>query len=299
MSGLNLRKQREDQRPTDWRFGARSQPCLATIPESKRIRYLPDGEVQKGKEDFMDCATRGPINIFETKFNFLYAKKLLKPENRKWLEDHGYVQKRKITFSDRFIAIKSRTTREGNSLVAPLQAIHQYGLIPKKMLPAKKSMTWAEYHRAADIDYGMELTAKEFKRRFKLNYDEVKRADFAKAYEMDFLDLAGYAWPTPRKGIYPDPGALPANHAFVGVKAPLHTVFDNYLDTDRDYLKRLAPDYTLYEYGYRAFVRAQAVPGDANYHLSSLEELIIQAMQLVLSLQAGFNRLRAFTSWTI
>jgi len=70
-SNFDLERERAEQNGTEFIFGALSEPCLAYIPESERETYLPQGELQKGIEDFMDCATRSPLNILETKFNWL------------------------------------------------------------------------------------------------------------------------------------------------------------------------------------------------------------------------------------
>ncbi|MFA6314996.1 MAG: hypothetical protein WC648_01320 [Candidatus Paceibacterota bacterium] len=251
--GLNIELERQQQSETDWRFGGFSQPCIAVIPEELRFDYLPVGEVQRGIEDMMDCASRAPINISETKFNWLYRNNKISNENKKWLEDNGYVQEGSVTFSDAFIAILSGTTRQGNSLKAPLQAIENNGLIPKSKLPYNSEMTWAEYHDPNRITQSMKDLGKEFKRRFPMNYEVVEEIHYSELYEGDLLVQAGFAWSEPIDGIYPSTDNAP-NHVWVGISRPLHTIFDNYIDTvDSDFIKRLAPDYDMFEYGYRIF----------------------------------------------
>src|SRR3990167_4810918 len=83
-------KERSDEE--DEVYGAFSTPCIAIIPENEREQYLPVGERQNIGEEKMDCASRSPINTLETKFNYLYQNKKLRPENLKWLEDNGYVE---------------------------------------------------------------------------------------------------------------------------------------------------------------------------------------------------------------
>src|SRR3990167_2822336 len=90
--GIDLTREIAEQREADWKFGAASQACLFAIPMLEREAYLPKGEVQFTKtDDLMDCASRGPVNFLEAKFNYAYRKDLIKPSNRKWLEDNGYV----------------------------------------------------------------------------------------------------------------------------------------------------------------------------------------------------------------
>lgn len=245
----------------DYVYGAFSPICIATIPEIERPSYLPKGEVQRGKEDMMDCATRGPLNILETKFNWLNKKKMLSPANHEWLVDK-YLNPETdgIEFSDAFPAIKSGTTKDGNSLKAPLQAIHDHGLIPKCLLPLEPWMTFDDYHDKGRITGEMNKIGREFKRRFPIRYDKVYRVHFGELYKEDMLDLAGYAWPAPVDGVYHrTDGTL--NHVFAGISNPMHLVFDNYIDeSDGDFIKRLAPDYDLLEYGYRLYVSENSSP---------------------------------------
>ena len=70
--GLDIEKEKSEQSEKDWIFGATQLTCIAeNIPEQERGKYLPQGEVQRGKEDMMDCATRGLLNILAAKLNWL------------------------------------------------------------------------------------------------------------------------------------------------------------------------------------------------------------------------------------
>lgn len=238
-------------------FGALSQPCVMSVPEDLRETVLPVGETQFGVEDFMDCATRAPLNILETKFTYWY-KTGMKEENRSWLELHGYIQNGHVTFSDRFIAILSGTTKQGNSLKAPLQAIHEFGLIPKTLLPKGSTMTFAQYHDNSMITQAMKDMGSEFKRRFPIEYELVLETHYADLLTDDMLDVAGYAWPSPINGVYPNPGDKEPNHAFMVVRKPKYNIYDNYEESPNDFIKVLTSDYNLYDYGYRVKVVSEA-----------------------------------------
>lgn len=256
--GLNLELEQAHRSPEDWTFGASSLPSLDCIPEALRFPFLPVGEIQKGKDDMMDCATRAPVNKLETDYTwFINAKKISQP-NIEWLHEKGYVDEAgRVTFSDAFVAINSGTTRQGNSLIAPLDAIHRQGLIPKKMLPLESWMRWEDYHDPKRITPEMYALGLEFVRRFTINYERVSRGQFAEALENDMLVVAGFAWPSPKNGEYPRVERV-YNHAFLDVVKPLHNIFDNYPDTlDGDFVKKLASDYDLYEYAYRIFVSSE------------------------------------------
>lgn len=254
--GLDLARERAEQSPDDWRFGALSQPGLASIPLNLREKYLPQGERQFGREDFMDCASRSPHNQLEAQFTWLYEHNLLSPENRDFLLKRGYVNNTgDIEFSDRFTAVLSNTTREGNSLKAPLESIRKNGLIPKAHLPAASSMTWEQYHDPKAITDEMRDLGREFTHRFTINYEQVYRDHFADCLKDDFIGVAGHGWPLPINGIYPQTDA-PLNHAFL-LYQPKYHAFDNYEEKPQDFTKQLAPDFTFYEYGYRVFISAE------------------------------------------
>lgn len=278
--GLNLELERQHRSDTDWVFGALSPDCIADIPEDERVNYLPKGEVQRGTEDMMDCGTRGPVNILETKFNWLYRNNKISPENKKWLEDSGYVIDGSVVFSDAFIAIKSGTTREGNSMKAPLLAIHDYGLVPKHKLPLESWMGFNDYHDPKRITPSINELGLEFKNRFPIFFEIVYRAHFSELYKDDLLVLAGYAWPTPIDDEYPRVD-LPANHIFVGIKKPEHTIFDNYIDSvDGDFIKKLAKDYDLLDYGYRVFVTENKTPEAT----TSIGDVILNFFERIIAL---------------
>lgn len=270
--GLDLEREIKEHSSDDWILGGtHSQPCIAEIPEDERVKYLPTGELQFGKEDFMDCATRAPLNILETKFNYLINNQLLSHDNHEWLLLNGYIKNNQVTFSDRFVAINSNTTRNGNSLKAPLEAIRKQGLIPKNMLPADSSMTWDDYHNEAAITVDMIRLGYEFTKRFTINYEKIFEPTFSTYAHM--IDGAGYAWPTPKDGVYPRIENTP-NHAFMIVR-PQYTVFDNYIDSvDGDYIKQLAKDYDFLEYGYRVYISWEGKKKATNWLWDLLRSLL-------------------------
>jgi hypothetical protein len=257
-TGLNLELEKQHQDGTEWQFGAVSQPGLATISEIEREDYLPTGELQKGVEDFQDCVTRGFLNSLETQFNWLYRNDKLKPENKKWLETKGYVKDNQVSFSDRYIAVLSGTTRTGNSLKAPVDAIRKQGVIPKSLLPKELNMTWDTYHDPSKITDELKQLGQDFLKRFSINYEQVPTVLMSESVKDDLVVVAGYAWPTPEGGVYPNHPELPFNHCWMNFKNKYYA-FDNYPEfgTEDDWIKQLAPDYTFYDYGYRVFVSAE------------------------------------------
>lgn len=256
MKGLNLEKERLEQNGTEWQFSAAAPASIAIIPTQQRSNYLPAGELQFGLEDFMDCATRSPHNDLEAQFTYACDRKLFLPENIAWLIEKGYLDPSgRITFSDRYTAILSGTTRQGNSLKAPLESIRKNGLIPKSMLPASKSMNFDQYHDPKAITKEMRDTGQEFARRFTINYDQVSHSSFKDALKSSMVGVAGYAWPQKKNNLYPRTEE-PPNHAFLLYDLPAYQAFDNYAEDNNqtDFTKSLAPDYAFYEYGYRLYI---------------------------------------------
>lgn len=282
--GLDLEKEKRDVKPTQWVFGAASLPCIAIIPPDLRQSFLPRGEVQKGTEDFMDCASRGPLNILEAKLTYLYQTGQMNANNRWFLQKHGFIKDGKIELSDRYVAIKSGTTRNGNSLVAPMDAIHRDGCIPKSMLPADSSMDFDTYHNPASITAAMTRIGQEFALRFSINYEQVREEDFEVSLRYDFLNVAVHAWPDPKNGIYQRTDQ-PENHV-VCVFQGVYFAFDNYLDTDLDYVKQLAPNYNFYPTGYRLFITAQRTTAEVEAELRKRLSLLQRLFALLKSLYA-------------
>ena len=257
-NGLNLELEELAQLGSEYVFGASSPEPLINVPVSLREKYLPAGELQRGsRTDTMDCATRGPLNKLETDFNYAIKNKIFSDALVSWLVEKGYVDPITFTvsFSDRFIAILSGTTREGNSMKAPIHAIHQYGLIPKKLLPFVPDMSWDEYYDASKITQEMRDLGAIFAQKFVINYEKVYPENRKDLNEKEMLVDALHAWTRPdSKGIYPrtEEGQ---NHVILTIH-PEYFVFDNYLDrgVDGDFIKQIAPDYKVYDYSYRIFV---------------------------------------------
>lgn len=256
--GIDLNKELQDQSQEDWVFGAASALCItAKMPEGERVEYLPKGEVQRGREDMMDCASRSVVNILETKFNFLLRNKLISPANEVWLRDNGYVTENGVEFSDAFVAINSGTTRNGNSLKAPLEAVRTEGLVPKRKLPLQSNMTFEDYHNPERISGSLRALGIQFRDRFTINYERVLENDYREILKTDLLNVAGFAWPNPKKGEYPRTDKKP-NHAFMVIKTPAFYIFDNYIDSDQDFIKKLASDYNFLDYGYRVYITKES-----------------------------------------
>jgi hypothetical protein len=273
--GFSLELEKAHAQPEDWIFGAISQKCLAQIPVGERDKYLPKGEIQFGVEDFMDCATRGPLNLLETKLNYLLKNKKLPYET--WWRENGYISENGFELSDRFNAILSNTTQQGNSIKAPLDSIRKDGIIPKRLLYANQKMRWADYHNKDDITGSMLALGQNSLRHLSFNYEKVLEDDFD-TFD-DILDVAGYAWTAPINGVYPRSDNEPT-HVWMNIR-PKYVAFDNYQDsTDGDFIKNLAPDFNFYEYGYRVII-SETIQDQYDGILSSLIKFLTTYVQFL------------------
>ena len=250
--GINLAKEYADRRSSDLPLGGTKKKCAALIPTGERHLYLPTGELQNIGEEKMDCVARGFNNNLETKFNYLLKNNLLPPAHLDFFEKNRFITPRGIEFSDAFVAIKSNTTRDGNSLIAPIQAIHSKGLIPKAMLP--QLPTFDEYHDPRRIIKGIEQIGSDLLVLFGINYERLKE-DIFKAFLLeDMIVLGGHAWGTPKNGVY-ERTEDDINHCYLNHDLPAFQAYDNYLDAaDWDFIKNLAPDYIQTDFGYRTVI---------------------------------------------
>lgn len=248
--GLDLTKEELEQDGTEYLAGS-LPPCKAagldSLPFNELKKYLPRGEIQHSDvEDMMDCASRDKINYLETKYNYLFQNGLLSPKQISFAINHGYYTERGFEFSDAFIAIKSNTTRQGNSLKAPLQAIHENGLVPKQLLPLEADMSWEEYHNPERITDAMEELGQQWLEVMGEIFYE-KEYDYTK--EVGIV-TAVFAWPSVNnegKYIRVEGGY---NHAVYRPK-PQHFIFDNYIDeVDGDFIKETVSDFNFHPYGY-------------------------------------------------
>lgn len=269
---FDAQREIDEQRGDEYAFGS-VQKDLAQVPVTDRIKYSPDGVLQfNNVMDTFGCASRGPLNILETKLNYLYATTML-PELRDWFNEQGYRRFGKFVLSDNFLEIVSGTRPTGNSLKAPVDALYRYGAIPGHMLSLEADMTWEQYMNPTRVTEAHKALGKEFLKRIGLAYEQVKAEDFLNALDVDMIDVAGNAWPVPVNGIYPkNDGRI--THAFVGANPEIDV-----LDTYIPFVKRLAKDYIFFPWGYTISIVRQTVPEKAPGYEGILAQWISRFIQ--------------------
>lgn len=181
----------ERKSPKAWVFGASGK----ILNESKMyLDYLPTDEYQKRfNVESMSCVSFSSVNVNE--ITILFKKKLnnneISPDNLQWLEDNGYFDENgNINFSDRYIALMSFTSRNGNTGARVFGTIKNFGLIPESMFPWNpEDNTWDKYHDRSKITQEMKNMGFEFKRRFPIEYYVVYRNDFDDALKESPLQV--------------------------------------------------------------------------------------------------------------
>lgn len=153
-----------------------NSPLLGSIrmPSGDWRQYLPIGEPQYlySTFDTMSCTTFSVLNNIETGCNFCKENGELSEAQLKKVEELGYLdENNQFNFSDRYTAIRSGTTKQGNYFQAVLDSAREkHGLIPEKDF-GFGGTNWEEYHDPKNITPEMDAKAKEFKKIFKVSYE--------------------------------------------------------------------------------------------------------------------------------
>jgi len=197
--------------PTDYLTG--SLPTAEVNPTGDWRDYLPADEKQfkDFKFDTLSCTTFSAINCIETQINFFLKNKKFTLSQELLLND--YILDGKVNFSDRFTAIMSGTSKQGNYFQNVWDSIRKDGLLPEKDLPFGGD-TWEEYHNPNVITEAMKTKAKKILELLSFAYEWV-------TFEPD-KDLSQALKQAPLHGAIP----FPAYHA---VELPsANFIYDTY-----------------------------------------------------------------------
>ena len=212
--GLNLKREYQDRQPTDYKFGAKKLTGLGDkvkglviavhawpnviegiyqrtsyilnhvviLYNKKFSPYFPKGEAQNIGGDKKDCVTRGHINEIEKQLNYILENGLFTPLTVSWLNDNGYIigNGNRILLSNRIPAMGSNTTRNGNSIKAPIEWIRKNGIHPRAILDESKPMSFSEYHDKSNMTKERLDLGLESKKYIKINYEVDRKNMFSK-----------------------------------------------------------------------------------------------------------------------
>ena len=145
--GVLLGKQNTD-------YVAGTLPYQELNPTGNWKNYLPPGEWQKpGLVDTMAFVTFSLINAIETQEKFLTG-----------------VQ---ANYSDRWIAMMSETTEQGNWLYKVADTVRKYGLVKEESWPTPPNPTWDTYYAKPDAQKQalLEAEGEEWLKTHTLQYE--------------------------------------------------------------------------------------------------------------------------------
>lgn len=153
----------------DWFVGAETgikyeERCSNWTP------YLPTNERQNRGFETFSCVSFSALNIIEMQIKYLYMTGAMNEDTLKYLKDvYDMNDNGDVNFSDRYIAILSGTTRQGNSGNNVAETIRKYGLIPDKILPFEGD-NFDEFMNKNAVTDEMIFLGKQFLVKSGLNY---------------------------------------------------------------------------------------------------------------------------------
>ena len=257
-----------DLEPEDWRFGSSKLGLEVRREDGDWTDYLPTGEKQRrADEDKMWCVAASAENTCETEFNYMIDKKLISPDDYQWLRKNAYIDGNgKLDTCDRFIAILSGTTGSGNTPKKVAHAIHKYGLVPEKMLPYRRAMTFKQCYGYGKnetpntklITQEMIDLGQEFLKRFPINYEFIQggKSEYDRVRRYNPIQVFVFAWNGRNsKGEYIRVNSG-YNHAVENHN--LNQIYDTY----DPFIKNLAPDFDYMSYGTRFIIQFKKKEGE-------------------------------------
>jgi len=232
------------EKDTDYRFG--ENRGLIDLRGVSLAKYLPSNERQRRYNlETYACGPFTGCTGVEVPLNYAYRNNEMPYESRRFLEDNGYIVNGKVETSERFVAYNSDITKGvGTSFRKVGQAITNYGLVPESKWPYPKDGEWDTYYSRPPqkiFDLGT-----EFLKHFLPVYKVVYESEFDQASNEGVIQAAVWAWLF-KNGIYYNPYGK-QNHftALYHDKGTHDLVFDSY----SPFIKKLAPNYDYYYYGY-------------------------------------------------
>ena len=164
--------------PTDYIAGAASPIVYKErVKDGQWDKYRPTREKQIGIYfDTMSCVTFAALNHVEEQVAYLIEIGLLVGDDLQTLKDMDFFDENgKFNASERFIAILSGTTKQGNRLNAVWEAIRTYGLLPEKYLPSRLDdrtpWEWEDWMNPAAITQAMKDKAVKVKEILQFAYE--------------------------------------------------------------------------------------------------------------------------------
>lgn len=201
------------------------------IPDGNWVPYEPTPEAQFAPGfDTMSCVTFSATNVLEMQVNWLIRNGKMSQAAIDGLKALGFFDSNgNFNISDRYTAIMSGTTKNGNYLQKVAESLRKDGILPDKDFPFGGT-TFEEYHDASKITPAMKAKAQKAYEFLTLAYDWVFFDDIPELSDDQFNKATEALKSVPVQiGIQ-----TPASHAISLVtlykqnNAPYYKVFDHY-----------------------------------------------------------------------
>lgn len=251
----------------DYVLGAeRSAPFEIVLDAGDWRDGLPAGEEQRksGFETY-SCTNFGWLNLVET-----YMKKI-------FFIDENYCE--------RFLAVVSGQTREGNDPQKPAEALRKMGIVQERLLPFIEGMKWETYFYPNPMSpYYLSEALKwlddyEFKHEYiftKTTLSEKQRL-LVQALKRSPVGVSVYAWEKNTEGFYIKPLGVKDNHWTTLVYAEqgkYWLIYDSYSENG-DFLKKLDWNYDFgVAKGFYLRKKTEAEKQSERKQLSIMEKIV-------------------------
>lgn len=221
----------EPTKPEDHIFGGfKSAPYETLVPDGNWKPFLPQGEYQsRGGVETNACVTFSILNGLEA-----LRKRLFGDDENK---------------SDRFTAIVSDTTPQGNSPTKVGDAVRNKGVIDEMFLPFNNGMSYETFFSPRPMTSNYLNKGEEWVNDFEFSYEyivnggEVRRQDLIAALMVSPVPISVYAWVFDNeKQLYTKSKGQQDNHFCLLVnyeEGKFWEVFDSY----DGFIKKLSWDY--------------------------------------------------------
>jgi hypothetical protein len=166
-----------EDRSTDFIAGGASGIAYeVTNPIGDWRKWKSNSEKQKKKTETSSCVTFSGDNTLEPQLNKMVAEGKFTDEAIKFFIDNGYLKNGQFNFTERFNAILSGTTQDGNSCQNVWDSFRKcekgVGLLPEADCPFTDTMTTAQYFKN-DITQAQREKAKKIWEYITIQYEWV------------------------------------------------------------------------------------------------------------------------------
>jgi hypothetical protein len=255
---------------------ARSAPFEVTNPSGDWRKGAPQGEPQRrGSFETSSCTNFGWLNLIET-----FAKVIFGLDWNK---------------SERYVAVNSKQTPQGNDPKNPAEAIRLKGVIAEALLPFTDGMTWETYFAPNPMTKKFLREGDAWLDKYDFKYEYIftqntsiteKQRLLLQALQRSPVGVSVFAWVQDASGKYVKREGERDNHyttLLYGEQGKPWVIYDSYAE-DGSYFKELEWNY---DFGIaQGFSLRKLAPGERQANLSLFAKILQGVVDFLKSLLA-------------